>query len=295
MSRTAFRGESSAVSVHWFVVALAAACRLRLEASCGHAQPAVPPPSPAGFSPQQLAEAWDRERVSWPVPPLVRHADVEARLKEVQPATPDLFQLEEIGASVEGRSINHLWFGRGPVPRAALVADARRRADGHRGAVRHLRAVPPPPRRAGVRAHPRCAHHPRRADAQSGRRRALPAPQRPGHRHQPRRAAAADARGPRPQGAARPAEPAGRLQPAQPGLAHVGRQDRAAGHDLAAVGGVRRGAHREPGPHPDEADCARSSATPSNRSRPAASRATTTSSRCGRSATTSRSGARTWC
>jgi hypothetical protein len=48
------------------------------------------------------------------VPPLIRHADVEARLREVQHATPDLFNMEDIGKSVEGRSINHLWFGRGP-------------------------------------------------------------------------------------------------------------------------------------------------------------------------------------
>ncbi len=67
-----------------------------------------------GLSSQALAEIWNRERVSWPVPPLVRHADVEARLREVQASAPDFFSLEEIGRSVEGRSINHLWFGRGP-------------------------------------------------------------------------------------------------------------------------------------------------------------------------------------
>ncbi len=94
------------------VIALAAAsgCASKARPATSPAVPAIP----AGFSPQQLAEAWDRERVSWPVPPLIRHADVEARLKEVRAAAPDLFQLEEIGRSVEGRSINHLWFGRGP-------------------------------------------------------------------------------------------------------------------------------------------------------------------------------------
>lgn len=75
--------------------------------------PAAPVP-PASFSPQQLADTWDRERVSWPVPPLIRHADVESQLRDVQRAAPDLFTLEEIGKSVEGRSINHIWFGRGP-------------------------------------------------------------------------------------------------------------------------------------------------------------------------------------
>ena len=71
----------------------------------------VPAPTP-----QALAATWDAERVSQPAPPLLRHADVEQRLQEVQRATPDLFSLEEIGRSVEGRSINHLSFGRGPFP-----------------------------------------------------------------------------------------------------------------------------------------------------------------------------------
>jgi Zinc carboxypeptidase len=75
--------------------------------------PAAPLTS-AGFTPVQLAVAWNDERVSWPRPPLVRHADVEARLKDVRAGSPDFFQLEEIGRSVEGRSLNHLWFGRGP-------------------------------------------------------------------------------------------------------------------------------------------------------------------------------------
>jgi hypothetical protein len=64
--------------------------------------------------PQALAALWDAERVTLPAPPLLRHAEVERRLKEVQRAAPDLFSLEEIGRSIEGRSINHLWFGRGP-------------------------------------------------------------------------------------------------------------------------------------------------------------------------------------
>jgi hypothetical protein len=69
----------------------------------------------AALTPAQLAGVWDREHVSWAVPPLIRHADVEAKLREVAQATPDLFQLEEIGKSVEGRSINHIWFGTGPL------------------------------------------------------------------------------------------------------------------------------------------------------------------------------------
>lgn len=70
---------------------------------------------PAAVAPDRLAAAWDAEKVSWPVPPLVLHADVEAKLGDVQRSFPDLFRLETIGSSVEGRSINHLWFGRGPL------------------------------------------------------------------------------------------------------------------------------------------------------------------------------------
>jgi len=90
---------------------------LTAAAGCGTKNPPATVPAvpaiPAGLSSQYLAETWDRERVSWPVPPLIRHADVESRLKEVRAAAPDLFRLEEIGKSVEGRSINHIWFGRG--------------------------------------------------------------------------------------------------------------------------------------------------------------------------------------
>ncbi len=77
------------------------------------AAPPQPPGPDLSLSSQALAAVWDAEHVSWPVPPLVRHADVESRLREVQQATPDLFSLEQVGESVEGRSINHMWFGRG--------------------------------------------------------------------------------------------------------------------------------------------------------------------------------------
>jgi len=73
------------------------------------------PSAPAAFAPVQLAVTWNNERVSWDRPPLIRHADVESRLNTVRASAPDLFQLERIGASVEGRSINHVWFGRGPI------------------------------------------------------------------------------------------------------------------------------------------------------------------------------------
>jgi hypothetical protein len=89
---------------------------LAASAGCAARHPvATAPAIPASFQPQQLAGLWDREHVSWPVPPLTRHADVEAGLKELRAAAPSLFRLEEIGTSVEGRSINHVSFGRGPL------------------------------------------------------------------------------------------------------------------------------------------------------------------------------------
>jgi hypothetical protein len=69
-----------------------------------------PPPDPFA-----LARLWDAERVALPLAPLVTHQEVEARLRAVRDATPDLFALEEIGRSVEGRALYHLSFGRGPV------------------------------------------------------------------------------------------------------------------------------------------------------------------------------------
>ena len=58
---------------------------------------------------------WDAERVSLPLPPLVDHAEVVKRLEAVAAASPDLFTLEKIGESVEGRSINYVRVGSGPM------------------------------------------------------------------------------------------------------------------------------------------------------------------------------------
>ena len=100
-------------------VSLLLACALAAAAGCAPKHPAATrptlPAAPAAFTPVQLAVTWNAERVSWDRPPLVRHADVEARLIAVRASAPDLFQLETIGTSVEGRSISHLWFGRGPL------------------------------------------------------------------------------------------------------------------------------------------------------------------------------------
>jgi hypothetical protein len=53
--------------------------------------------------------------VSPPAPPLLTHEEVGTRLKEVVSKTPDLFSMEQIGESVEGRSINHVRVGKGPM------------------------------------------------------------------------------------------------------------------------------------------------------------------------------------
>ena len=68
---------------------------------------------PVTTPPQELARIWDAEHVSPPLPPLVDHAEVVKRLNALVVATPDLFSMEKIGESVEGRAINHVRVGRG--------------------------------------------------------------------------------------------------------------------------------------------------------------------------------------
>ena len=65
------------------------------------------------IAPPELARIWDAEHVSQPAPPLLTHEDVVARLKQVVASAPDLFSMEQIGESVEGRSINHIKVGSG--------------------------------------------------------------------------------------------------------------------------------------------------------------------------------------
>ena len=66
------------------------------------------------ITPQELARTWDAEHVSPLVPPLTTHADVVVRLGEL--AQDSMFVVEQIGASVEGRSISHVRVGSGPMP-----------------------------------------------------------------------------------------------------------------------------------------------------------------------------------
>jgi zinc carboxypeptidase len=65
------------------------------------------------LTPQELARIWDAEHVSPPLPPLVDHAEVVSRLEAFSSATPDLFTLEKVGESIEGRSINYVRAGTG--------------------------------------------------------------------------------------------------------------------------------------------------------------------------------------
>jgi len=82
-----------------------------LSAACSGFSAATRSPSPL-----ELARVWDAERVSPRVTPLINHAEVVRRLSELSRRAPDLFVVEEIGRSVEGRSINHVTVGRGPFP-----------------------------------------------------------------------------------------------------------------------------------------------------------------------------------
>ena len=69
----------------------------------------------ARVTPQELARIWDSEHVSPPLPPLIDHAEIAKRLAALRETSPALFEIEQIGESVEGRSINHVRTGTGPL------------------------------------------------------------------------------------------------------------------------------------------------------------------------------------
>ena len=64
--------------------------------------------------PQDLAQTWDAEHVSPPLPPLLEHAEVERRLQAVAQADPSRIFFERVGSSLEGRPINMVSMGTGP-------------------------------------------------------------------------------------------------------------------------------------------------------------------------------------
>lgn len=95
-----FRSSRSVV----FVVCAAAL----VLGSTSHAQRVAP------LAPQDLAQVWDSEHVSPPLPPLLEHDEVERRLQAVARADASRILFERIGTSTEGRSINMVTTGTGP-------------------------------------------------------------------------------------------------------------------------------------------------------------------------------------
>jgi Zinc carboxypeptidase len=67
-------------------------------------------------SPQDLGKIWDAEHVSPPLPPLLTHAETVKRLEAVVAGAPDLFRMEKVGESVEGRALNLIRAGSGSFP-----------------------------------------------------------------------------------------------------------------------------------------------------------------------------------
>lgn len=64
--------------------------------------------------PQALTKLWGQvHSKELPLPPLVRHAHVEKHLKGLREKSPELFQLEVVGHSVEGRALYHVTLGTG--------------------------------------------------------------------------------------------------------------------------------------------------------------------------------------
>jgi hypothetical protein len=64
-------------------------------------------------SARELGIIWDAEHVSPPLPPLVDHKEVVRRLSDFVSQSPDLFAIEKVGESIEGRSINYVRVGTG--------------------------------------------------------------------------------------------------------------------------------------------------------------------------------------
>jgi hypothetical protein len=73
----------------------------------------VPRAQEASVAAPALARIWDAEHVSPPLPALLDHAEVAKRLADVAGAAPDLFAVEKIGESLEGRAIDHVTIGQG--------------------------------------------------------------------------------------------------------------------------------------------------------------------------------------
>ena len=77
--------------------------------------------------------------MSPPLPPLVDHAEVVRRLDGGRRCAPDLFTLEKIGESIEGRSINYVRAGTGPLSVLLWSQMHGDETDSDVGALRPLR------------------------------------------------------------------------------------------------------------------------------------------------------------
>jgi hypothetical protein len=60
-----------------------------------------------------VARTWEAEHLDYGPTPLLDHARLLPRLDAAVKAGAGLYRMEEIGRSLEGRSINHVWFGSG--------------------------------------------------------------------------------------------------------------------------------------------------------------------------------------
>ena len=146
-------------------------------------------PAPA-FSPRALWEAWPERRFVATAPRACATPSSASGCARSRPPTRAAVARERRPLG-RGPAIQLLTRRPRPAPRAALVADARRRALGDAGArstlADYLLADATSPSAAGSSSALTLLHD---ADAQPRRRRALPAAQRAGDRPQSRRAAA---------------------------------------------------------------------------------------------------------
>jgi len=67
-----------------------------------------------GFGPQALWDAWPERRFVTTPAPCLRHADLVERLRALEARHRGRVSLEEVGRSVQGRSLQMLTLGRGP-------------------------------------------------------------------------------------------------------------------------------------------------------------------------------------
>ena len=71
-------------------------------------------PSAPPFDPQVLWDAWPSTRVVQAPAPCLRHLELVDAIRDLQARHPHRLHVEELGRSVQGRSIHLLTLGRGP-------------------------------------------------------------------------------------------------------------------------------------------------------------------------------------